>query len=96
MYKVTTLYTYTINKLGDIETLKIEELGIAMFGVCIAIVMISALMPTAITNWMGANTTGWDPATLAIWNIGPLVIVGGIVMAIFLALFARSKGRGSL
>jgi len=76
------------------KTLKISELGIAMFGVCISIVMISALMPTAITNWMGANTTGWDPATLAIWNVGPLVIVGGIVMAIFLALFAKSQKGG--
>lgn len=76
--------------------MKIEELGIAMFGITIALVLISALMPTAITNWMGANTTGWDPATLAIWNIGPLVIVGGIIMAIFVALFARSKGKGGL
>lgn len=76
--------------------MKIEELGIAMFGITIALVLISALMPTAITNWMGANTTGWDPATLAIWNIGPLVIVGGIIMSIFVALFARARSKKGL
>ena len=42
----------------------------------------AALIPGAITTLVGANTTGWDTSTVALWGIIPLIVIIGIVWAI--------------
>ena len=51
----------------------------AAIGLCISLVVVAAVVPTAISAIMGANTTGWDTGTIAIWGVLGIAVVGGIV-----------------
>jgi hypothetical protein len=64
--------TSEFNENGDISV------GAAI-GLCISLVVVAAVVPTAITAIVGANTTGWDTGTIAIWGVLGIAVVGGIV-----------------
>lgn len=53
----------------------------SILGLVIVVVIAAAALPTAITTFFAANTSGWsDPATLALWGLIPMIIVAVIVM----------------
>lgn len=54
----------------------------AIIGLVIGIVILAALMPTAISAINDANTTGWDASQAAIWSILGLIILAVVVMKI--------------
>jgi phosphohistidine swiveling domain-containing protein len=54
----------------------------AIIGLVIGIVILAALMPTAISSINDANTTGWDASQAAIWSILGLIILAVVVMKI--------------
>jgi hypothetical protein len=63
--------------------------GILLLG--IGIFFLSAVIPAAITNFFGANTTEWDASTVALWALIPLAIVAVLVMV----FVPRSGGKGA-
>ena len=53
----------------------------SILGLVIVVVIAAAALPTAITTFFSANTSGWtDPATLALWGLIPMIIIAVIVM----------------
>jgi hypothetical protein len=52
--------------------------GIMSLG--IAVYFLSAIVPGAFDNFFGANTTGWDAGTVALWSLIPLAIIALLVM----------------
>lgn len=67
----------------DLTAGSIMALGIAVY-------FLSAVIPGALTNFFGANTTTWDSGTVALWVLIPLAIVALLVMR-----FAPSGGKGA-
>lgn len=59
--------------MGRITATAIMALGIGVY-------FLSAVMPGALGNFFGADTTGWDTSTIALWGLIPLAIVAGIVL----------------
>ena len=55
--------------------------------ILIGMLLASILLPIAISNLIGADQTGWDASTVALWAIIPIAIVIGLVIAVF-----RSSG----
>lgn len=51
-----------------------------IFSVGIGVYFLSALIPGALNNFFGANTTDWDAGTVALWGLIPLAIIAGIVL----------------
>jgi len=56
--------------------------GIIMLfvGITIAVVMIANVVMPAIT---GANQTGWDTGTVALWGILGLVVIAALILMVF-------------
>lgn len=54
----------------------------AIISLVIGIVIMAALLPTAINAINEANTTGWDSTQTAIWGILGLIILAVIVMKV--------------
>ena len=54
-----------------------------IIGVFLTIIMAAALVPSALTSFNAANTSGWTTEQTALWGvIGILVIVAIIVVLI--------------
>jgi len=51
-----------------------------IFSIGIGVYFLSALIPGALNNFFGANTTDWDAGTVALWGLIPLAIIAGIVL----------------
>lgn len=56
----------------------------------IGIYFLSAVIPGAISNFFGANTTGWDTGTIALWALIPLAVVAVLVFV----FMPKSGGKG--
>lgn len=54
----------------------------AIVGLVISVVILAALLPTAMTALNGANTTGWDATQIAIWGVLRIIILAVVVMKI--------------
>lgn len=54
-----------------------------IIGIALGVYVLAALIPSALTTFFGANTTGWDTATVALWGIIPLAIVILVVRSYF-------------
>lgn len=52
-------------------------------GLVIAVFVLAAILPDAITEIEGTNTTGWDASAVALWGIIGIVIVAGVVVGIW-------------
>jgi len=48
--------------------------------VAISLYFLSAVLPGALDNIFGANTTTWDAGTVALWGLIPLAIIAAIVL----------------
>lgn len=81
----------TEKQLVDFETTKLvkkfkNDGGMmstsAIISLVIGVVILAALLPTAITAINGANTTGWDDTQTAIWAILGIIILAVVVMKI--------------
>ena len=74
---------YTPTEMQEALTSEFNENGDisvgAAIGLCISLVVVAAVVPTAISAIVGANTTGWDTGTIAIWGVLGIAVVGGIV-----------------
>ncbi len=44
-------------------------------GLALAIYVIAAIFPAALSTFFDANTTGWDTGTVALWGLLPLLAV---------------------
>lgn len=54
----------------------------AIIGLVIGVVVLAALLPTAIQSINAANTTGWTETQVAIWGILGLIILAVVVMKV--------------
>lgn len=71
-------------KMGYLTAGGILALGIGIY-------FLSAVIPGALTNFFGADTSGWDSGTVALWALIPLAIVAVLVMV----FVPRSGGKGA-
>lgn len=53
----------------------------SIFALALGIYFLSALIPGALNNFFGADTSSWDSGTVALWTIIPLAIIGLLVFA---------------
>jgi hypothetical protein len=54
----------------------------AIISLVIGVVIMAALLPTAMTSINGANTSGWDATQISIWGILGLIILATVVMKV--------------
>lgn len=54
----------------------------AIIGLVIGIVVLAALLPTAIGALNNANTTGWSTTQVAIWGILGLIVLAVVIMKV--------------
>jgi hypothetical protein len=54
----------------------------AIIGLVIGIVVLAALLPTAIAAINNANQTGWSATQTAIWGILGLIILAVVIMKV--------------
>ena len=54
----------------------------AIISLVIGVVILAALLPTAIASINAANTTGWTTTQTAIWGILGLIILAVVVMKV--------------
>lgn len=69
------------------ETGKIIEFAIA-------IIIVAALIPTAITMLFGANTTTWDTATQTIYAIIAVIVIAILVLMLYNTYGKKAAGGG--
>jgi len=50
-----------------------------MIGWAIGLYILAAILPGAISSFMGANTTGWTDTVKTIWDLIPLVLVAYVL-----------------
>jgi len=43
-------------------------------GLAVGAIIAAAILPSAITDIVGANTTGWDTGTVAVWGLMSVLI----------------------
>lgn len=61
--------------------------------VLIGLLLASILLPIAISNIIGADQTGWDASTIALWAIIPIALVIGLVVKVFASSGLSTGGR---
>ena len=49
-------------------------------GLIVSLYVLANLLPSAITAIIGANTSGWGAANIALWGLLPLLVIIVIVM----------------
>jgi len=49
----------------------------------IAIFILAALLPSAMTSIFAANTTAWSATTILMWGILPVIIIAVIVLKFY-------------
>lgn len=47
----------------------------------IGLVVVIALIPGVVTDWLAVNQTGWTSGLSTMWDVMPIVIVAGLVVA---------------
>ena len=46
-----------------------------IIGLALGLYVLAAVIPAALTQFFGADTTGWDAGTVALWGLIPLIAV---------------------
>lgn len=59
-----------------------------ILGIGIAVLFLSAVIPSALDNFFAADTGNWSPAVASLWVLIPLALVAALVF-VFLP---RNKG----
>ena len=54
----------------------------AIISLVIALIVLSIMMPIALSEFFLANTTGWDTSVVRLWEIIPIFAIIGIVLAV--------------
>ena len=60
----------------------------AVIGIGIAIYVLAAIIPSAISSFFNASTVGWTASAVALWGIIPIVIIALLVFK-----FVPGKGE---
>lgn len=60
--------------------MRVENKVIDLF---ITVILVAALIPVALTQIFGANTSEWDASSVALWGIIGIIVVIAVVLAIF-------------
>lgn len=47
----------------------------------IGLVVVIALIPSVLTDWYAVNQTGWSAGLGTMWDVMPIIIVAGLVVA---------------
>lgn len=55
----------------------------SIIGIALGIYVLAAILPGAFDNFFGADTSGWDDGTAALWLLIPLAVVVTIVIRYF-------------
>jgi len=63
-------------------------------GIFVAAILTGALIPVAITLVLGANTSTFDTATLALYSVIPIAIIVAVVVIFFAIALKVTKGKG--
>ncbi len=66
------------------------SLGNWVIGLLIGLLIASVILPVAFANVFGADQSGWDASTIALWALIPIAVVIGLVVKVF-----KSSGLGS-
>ena len=67
--------------------------GFNVMTVLIFVVIAAAVIPVAITQITGADTSGWPSAAVTLWDLLPTFIVIGVVLAVVGFAVAKKTGR---
>lgn len=64
--------------------------------ILITAVLVVALVPVAISLFLGVDTSGWDPTWVTIWDLIPMLIIVIIVVLFIGMMILRSRGAFAL
>ena len=59
------------------------SIGGWVIGLLFGMLLASIVLPIAISNILGADQSGWDTSTVALWALLPIAIVIGLVFKVF-------------
>lgn len=79
---ITKLEQIRSDEKGDMSPNKI-------IGLAISVILVSAVLPSALTTLFDVNTTTWGAGAAALWDALPLVIIAAVV----LAYYTTKKGQ---
>lgn len=89
------IFDKAIEKAGQMRTkaiAKLEQMQIndkgemspnKIIGLAISVIVMSAVLPSAITTLFGVNTSAWSAGAVALWDALPLIIISAIVLAYY-------------
>lgn len=49
-------------------------------GIFLTVVLAAALIPSALTTFNAANTTGWSTEQIALWGVIGVIIIVAVIM----------------
>lgn len=82
--KVGQIRTKTIAKFEQMQSNdKGEMTPNKIIGLAISVIVMAAVLPSALTTLFDTNTTGWSTGAVALWDALPLVIIAAIVVAYY-------------
>jgi len=68
-------------------------MGVSVSGIIMAVIGIfiaAVLLPPALVEIYGANTSGWSASVITVWQtLFPVLVVLGVAVAVFLGLMKR-------
>lgn len=62
-----------------------------IINIVVAAIVMSALLPYAITTLMATNQDGWAPELVTLWAVVPILVTIGLVVAIVYLALGRSR-----
>ncbi len=51
--------------------------------ILVGLLLASILLPIVVTNWLGADQSGWDTQWIALWAIVPIAIFITLIVKVF-------------
>lgn len=60
----------------------------SLFALALGIYFLATLIPSALSTFFDANTSGWSASSVALWALIPLAIVAAVVLVFI------PRGRG--
>lgn len=76
-------------------TMPRAHMGVGMVSIVLAVVAIllaAILLPIALVEIYGANTSGWGASVITVWQtLFPILVVIGIALAVFMGLIGKSR-----
>jgi hypothetical protein len=70
-----------------LEQMRIDEKGDmspnAIIGLAISVIVMAAVLPSALTSLFNTSTAGWSTGAVALWTALPLVIIAAVVVAYY-------------